>query len=981
VSRDAQVQCYRCQFSSVVALAVAALLAAHSDPVRAQATPGSQAATSGGAQSSDNGPTARSSASASDLEEVVVTGYRRSLNAALDTKRSAVSSVDQIVADDIAAFPELNLAESIQRVPGVSIVRDAGEGRQISVRGLGPQFTRVRINGMEALTTVSTSDANGGTNRDRSFDFNVFASELFNTVTVHKTATADVDEGSLGATVDLRAARPFDFNGFTLVTGGKLDYNDLATTYNPRATGLISDTFADGKFGILLSAAYTKRAIIDDGSSTVRWMNGLNSDGTASATNDFKTLGTSYAGSGSTATLAQLNAAFRPRLPRYESYNTDQKRIGVTNSIQFKPTDRTLLSLDSLFAQMDGTREETQLEAPIFSSTGATGINQVVVQSAKLDGQNNLIAGTFDNVSIRAEHRFDILDTKFREHVLSFDQTLTDHLKFNASAGWAQSLFTSPVSTTLTWDINHVNGYVYNFAVDPRLPLLSYGNANVANPNAWTLSQIRLRPSNVDNTYKNYVTDLEWAATDSLSLTAGLQLKQYDFETISLRRLSETAIPASVAAAAPATYAQQVGLTGLSVPGGTATSWAVPSIASAASMFNIYDPTLYPVGIAGSLGTNFSVGEKDESGFLQADWNAHLGTLPLRTSLGVRYVKTKQTSTGWTSIASATTGQFRLSTVDHSYDDVLPSLNAVLNVTDDFLIRLAASKVMARAGLGSLNPGAAVSITGQNKTVAAGNPTLDPFRAKAYDMSFEWYFAKESLLSLAFFYKDIDSLVETVRTTQPFSANTSNLPNSVAVATCQASITGFNANDPNQVAACLDGWQMSVPANTPGGSLKGTEISYQQPFSFLPHPLNNFGTILNYTYVDSKVKYYTLLPGTPGANTSFVANSLLNLSKNAANATIYYDNGNWSARVSAAYRSPYLTNVPGQNLNDVEGTHSTLNVDFSSSWNVTQAFQLTLEALNLTNQFQFQYVDSVGDRLSFYHQQGREYLLGARYKF
>ncbi len=288
---------------------------------------------------------------------------------------------------------------------------------------------------------------------------------------------------------------------------------------------------------------------------------------------------------------------------------------------------------------------------------------------------------------------------------------------------------------------------------------------------------------------------------------------------------------------------------------------------------------------------------------------------------------------------------------------------------------------MARAGLGSLNPGAAVSITGQNKTVAAGNPLLDPFRAKAYDMSFEWYFAKESLVSVALFYKDIGSLVETVRTTAPFSANTSNLPSGVAVSTCQASITGFNPNDPAQVASCLDGWSISVPANTPGGSLKGAEISYQQPFSFLPHPFNNFGTLLNYTYVDSKVKYFTLLPGTAGADTSFVENSLLNLSKNAANATLYYDNGVWSARASAAYRSPYLTNVPGQNLNDVEGTHSTLNVDFAAAWNVTRNLQLTLEGLNLTNQFQFQYVDSVGDRLSFYHQQGREFLLGGRYKF
>src|ERR1700730_5708138 len=381
------------RYAVPVAAAVAAILAAHS----------------GAARAADEAQGPQAAAPVISLEEVIVTGYRKSLNAALDLKRDAVGSVDQIVAEDIAAFPELNLAESIQRIPGVSIQRDAGEGRQISVRGLGPQYTRVRINGMEALTTVSTSDANGGTNRDRSFDFNVFASELFNNITVHKTSSADIDEGSLGATVDLRTARPFDYNGFTAVVGAKEVYNDLAGRFMPRYSGLISDTFFDGKFGALVSVAYTKRAIVDDGSSTVRWMNGLNSDGTPSAANDFKTLGANYAASGSTATLAQLNAAFRPRLPRYEEYHTDEGRLGLTNSLQFKPTDKTLISLDSLYAQLDQTHEEEQLEAPVFSSAtntaAAPGINGVVVQSATIDNHNNIVAGTFDNVDISAEHR------------------------------------------------------------------------------------------------------------------------------------------------------------------------------------------------------------------------------------------------------------------------------------------------------------------------------------------------------------------------------------------------------------------------------------------------------------------------------------------------------------------------------------------------------------------------------------------------
>jgi iron complex outermembrane receptor protein len=947
--------------AGTVAAAVATILAAHSGIARAD---------------DEQGPQAKPPVIS--LEEVIVTGYRKSLNAALDQKRDSVGEVDTIVAEDIAAFPELNLAESLQRISGVSIQRDAGEGREISVRGLGPQFTRVRINGMEALTTISTSDANGGTNKSRSFDFNVFASELFNNITVHKTASADIDEGSLGATVDLRTGRPFDYNGFTAVVGAKEDYNDLAGTIMPRYSGLISDTFADGMFGALVSVAYTKRAIVDDGSSTVRWMNGLNSDGTASKTNDF--LGSPNFPTGSAA-LAALNSAFRPRFPRYEEYHDDQKRLGLTNSLQFKPSDKTLISLDTLFAELDGSREEEQLEAPIFSATGATGINQVSVQSATIDNRNNIIAGTFNNVAIRAEHRYDIIDTKFREHVLTLDQTLTDTLKLNALAGWSQSVFSSPVSTTMTWDINHVNGYSYDFSGNnSKLPLLTYGNADVANPAAWTLTQLRERPSDVDNTFSNFTSDLEWQATDALKLKAGGEYKKYAFVTDSFRLPSEIASGALLTTPT-ASFSQLASLTGLgNLPAGSVRTWAVPSLTAAQSLFDIYNRNLFPVTISTNLANNFAVDEKDTSGFTQADWSTDLFTIPFRGSLGVRYVHTDQQSTGWTSLTTAKGTTLVLSGVDHTYNDVLPALNVVAEVAKDFQIRASAAKVMSRADLGSLNPGASVSISGANKTVTAGNPLLDPIRGKAYDVGFEWYFAKESLLSLAFFYKKIDSFVETTKTVANFAQNTSNLPNSQAIAQCTSGLPGFNPNDPASVAACLDGWTLSVPTNTPGGNLKGSEISFQQPFSFLPSPFNNFGAIVNYTYVSSSIKYVDTNTST-AIQTNFITNTLLQLSKNAANATLYYDNGTWSARVSGAYRSPYLTAVPGANLNNIEGTKQTINIDFASSWNITENVQVTLEALNLTNQFQYQYVDTNGDRVNFYHQQGRDYLVGARYKF
>ena len=145
---------------------------------------------------------------ATELDTVTVTGYRASVEKALDIKRGEAGVVDAVVAEDIGKFPDLNLAESLQRIPGVVIARDAGEGRSISVRGLGPEFTRVRINGMEALATVGSGDQTGGSNRGRGFDFNVFASDLFSQLIVRKTASADVEEGSLGATVDLNTARP-----------------------------------------------------------------------------------------------------------------------------------------------------------------------------------------------------------------------------------------------------------------------------------------------------------------------------------------------------------------------------------------------------------------------------------------------------------------------------------------------------------------------------------------------------------------------------------------------------------------------------------------------------------------------------------------------------------------------------------------------------------------------------------------------------
>jgi TonB-dependent receptor len=396
---------------------------------------------------------------------------------------------------------------------------------------------------------------------------------------------------------------------------------------------------------------------------------------------------------------------------------------------------------------------------------------------------------------------------------------------------------------------------------------------------------------------------------------------------------------------------------GLDVPDGTDTRWVVPDINAFNELFGIYSNsgTFALSDTVNSVrGNNRSVTEEALGFWLQGGFDSELFGRLFRGDFGVRYVQTDQNSRGFALV----NGQQVALTVDREYSDTLPSLNLVWEATDDFLIRFGAAEVVARPGLGNLTPGVSVTVSGGARTVAGGDPFLDPFRATTADLSFEWYFAEQSLLGLAFFYKDIDSFVQTSRETRPY--NTSGLPDSLLEG------TGASPNDD---------FQFNIPVNTPGGDLTGLEFTWQQPFSFLPEPFDGFGAIFNYTYVDSEIQYVT----SAGANS--LKTDLVGLSNNAYSATLYYEKGRFSARLSQTWRDDYLTVVPGRNNNDIEGAKGTRHVDFSASWNLSDQFSLTFEGINLTNEVSDLFVDSVGDRASVYHETGRQYLAGVRYKF
>jgi TonB-dependent receptor len=906
---------------------------------------------------------AQSGAPAEDIQEVVVTGFRASLNAALANKKDAIGAIDSIQAEDIAKFPDSNLAESMQRIPGVAITRDAGEGRNLSVRGLGAQFTRVRINGMEAMSTTGGTDSAGGTNRNRQFDFNVFASELFNNLTVRKTASADLDEGSLGATVDLYTARPFDYKEFTLVTGLKAAYNDLQGDFDPRATLLVSDTFGDGKFGVLFSVAYAERGLIEEGSSTVRWDLGSSVGGFNAASTP------------TGVTLAEANAAFHPRIPRYGRLTHDQDRLGITTSFQFQPNENNKLNLDLLYSDFNAKRDENFLEAFSFSRNASQGGKPQTRLVAGEIADGTLVFGQFDDVDIRSESRHDELETEFYSVTLSGEHDLNDQWSIDELLGYSRSDFNNPIQTTITLDRSNSDGYSWDFRGNDRLPAFNY-NFDVADAANWGFqsfgggysSEIRLRPNGVDNTFQVGKINLNYKPSDNLSFKLGLDYKKYDFVSWEARRASETTVPAlnNPTLGAMTTLLTGYG-DGLGIPSGTPTSWRIPDLNQFASAMNIYCNcgifTLGTTNVTAARGNNRSVEEEDQGIYLQADWKTEWG-IPIRGNIGVRYVETDMTSHGYSTTGAPVTA-------GNDYSDVLPSLNMVFEFMPDLLLRVGAAKVMTRPALGSVSPGISnISLVG-NLSVNTGNPLLDPIRAKAYDMSLEWYFNDGALLSGAIFYKDIDSFVQTLVESMPF--NESGLPLDLLAGT---TLTG------DEVFA------FTHPVNTPGGPVKGFEINYQQPFSFLPGEWSNFGLLLNYTRVESEIEYVT---STSGA-TPPVKNDLVNLSPSSWNATLYYEAHGFSIRTSAAYRDAYLTAVPASNapqnpnnpaqpFQDAEGTNSTLFVDLSASYALNDHLTVSLEGLNLTDEFNDQFIDTETDRLVTYTHVGRQFFFGARYKF
>ena len=915
----------------------------------------------GGALAQDGAP---QTAADEEVADIVVTGFRESLGAAINLKRQSVGSVDAIVAEDIAKFPDQNLAESLQRIPGISIQRDGGEGRAITVRGLGAQFTRVRVNGME---TVATSTDGASANRDRAFDFNVFASELFSSLVVHKTAEASLDEGSLGAVVDLNTGNPLaGKDGLTFVGSATASYNDLSKKWGPRLAGLMSWKSPDGRWGVALSAAYSKLDTLQMGNNTVRWSQARfdSVDGTPCFTQPNS--GGTYLPS---AGCDEAALAFHPRIPRYGEIAQERERLGITGSIQWAPSDATKVSIDGLFSRFRETREEKWGEVLLRSNE-----RSIDVVNPVYDSNNNLVSATLNDAWVRTEHYLRKSQTKFYQLGATWDQDVSDSFRFTLLGGFSKSDASIPVETTLVFDDRDAQGYSYDYS-NMKRPVLTFGTS-VTDPANFQLSEIRDRPSSTVNKFRTAQLRTEWDVTEGFTVKAGTVYRRFSFDTESFQRdtvvcgnggvdrvLGTLNCSPSSAFGPSAVYgfpvtaalAEMFNLKGANAPAGTTTQWLVPNLAAGTDFTNLYGrtPTI-------DAGNTRSVVEETKGGYIQFDAKGDIFGLEYAANAGIRYVRTNQSSVGLNNAVPVE--------VSRSYEDWLPAMNIAFFPHRDFVVRASVADVMTRPSLGNLTPGG--SVDGFNYRVSFGNPNLSPFRATAYDLALEWYFAPQSIASVAIFKKDVQSfpIGQTINGT--FAST--GLPLSVIPPSSPA------AGQPERD----EGWAINTIVNGTGASLKGIELSVQAPFTFLPGFLSRFGGIANATFVDSSADYTVAGPAVvPGGGTvSSVRNAtLFGLSKRAFNGTIYYEDAKFSARVSASYRSGYIDQNSGTG-NVFEGYNSTINVDASMRYKLTDWIELSLEGINLTDDYRDRYTDLDANRNYEQLHYGRTIQLGARFK-
>jgi len=862
------------------------------------------------------------------VDEIVVTSYRKSLLHAEDFKRQAVGSEDVILSEDIAAFPDLNLAESLQRIPGVTISRDSGEGRQITLRGLGPDFTRTQLNGMEVLgNTASGMDNRGGVSRTRSFDYSLFASELFDKVTVLKSYSANLDEGGIGGTVQLETAKPFDFAGFKGVLSAKGQENSNTGSVTPRLVGLLSDRW--GPFGALVSLAYSANDSNEYGYRNWGW-----------SQIKVKAADIGPNVNAADAALMESGTIYAPQADTYSSWYDHRTRLGSTLSLQYKPFDGLEFGLDALYSRLSNNRKDYALAAAGVNALTGNVSGTQVLQSDVIRG-NTLVAATYTGVDMRSEYNTEYDSTDFGQVALHGAWKATDKLTVKGLVGYSKSDYELPFFDKVFLESKN---HAFGFNDQPSMPANTYG-FNINDPSQWNLMRMDTQANSIVSDYANARLDADYKLNSISTVEAGVEYKRFGNHGAQYNNKVFYNTPSTSTTDTPTPIPPS--LKG-SVPVDTLAPYTVGDVGGTYALIgqtrNIETTAFL------SPGSNYAITEGDFAAYLQYNLDAHIWDWRVKANAGVRYYATDLTSAGSLKVGPTLAPV----SINHTYDGVLPAANLAVYVKPDLVVRLSANRDISRPALSDLAAAGTITTAPFGGSLTIGNPNLRPFTADEVEGSLEYYEGRVGYVSAGLFYKKLNSFISSQTTVEPYSD------------------TGYPLSFllPGQTGSIM--YNVTHPVNVNGAGIQGVELAAQRDFDFLPAPFNHLGMVANGTYAD----------GTSPAiiNGATVTLPLFNLSKYSANATLYYETDKWGVRITEAYRGKYLANA-GANGNIGEGYMPTNNIDFAAHYNITPSLKATLEGINLTDEHIVEFTDLTAKRIEVNTSAGRTILWGLTYQF
>lgn len=671
--------------------------------------------------------TATTAAHVKLLDETLVVGrYRNSLRAAVVHKRIADQQIDVVMAEDIGQFPAHNIAEALQRTPGISVVRDRGEALFLSVRGLPTNFNLLTLNGQALASNenVRTSEQYG-----QRFHYDTLPAELIAGVDVHKSTTASDREGAIGGTVNVKTFTPFALEKPLLSMTLSLAEAALTAQSDPRVSMLGSWINSENNFGVLLATAYSERSLRQDRALNFRWYElpkGLDSNG-----------------DGTADTGAIISpGSIRPTL-EYEQ----RQRLGIHGALQWKAQDNVDLRVNLLSLRQDIDYDE-------FSYSADYDLEQLMPETLLLR-KDALIGGQTSRGSSQISRE----SAGLVDENLALDATLEWrlpqwNLEWTLAASRAQSYNSKPIRRTrLRRKDNVAFEFFYPRINDNSLPDIHFKNLSVTDFSAYPGRRLEWRINDTVDREAATQVSIERLLDGEIfrSLKTGISLSNHQRgyhrrDAVITEQIVGEIFPADYFLPFPADdFLGSISKKNNNLP----REWLVPNEDKFWASVDLQALSQAPLNDQDLL-NSYSIDESITAVFTQANFSRELQRLPWRGNLGIRYVHSRQSSS-----------DFGLtSTYQHDYDHWLPSANVVIELTPQLLWRSSIARVMKRPDFQDLVPRLTLS-SGEEKTATSGNPYLQPITAWQYDTGLEWYFDEGSLLSTSVFYKDIKGFIQT----------------------------------------------------------------------------------------------------------------------------------------------------------------------------------------------------------------------------